>query len=120
MRLCADEPDSASAVRTLSRFSKPTILAICWKRFRSVGIKIEHRRAMAEDARVDIDDDIAAGLLLGHLVDPALGLDHVDLNAQARGGVDDARDRVVHFCVRQPSTSLLGIDAQNWALAPRG
>ena len=46
-------------------------------------VEVEHRRAVAENAGVHVDDYVAAGFFLGHLVNPLLRLADVDLDAQA-------------------------------------
>ncbi len=45
--------------------------------------KVEHRSSMAEDAGVDIDDDIATGRLGRHRLDPDSRFAGVDLDAQS-------------------------------------
>ena len=96
--LWAAEPEIDSAVRTLGgRSSKPTILAISRNRARSAGLEVEHGYAMAVDAGVDVDDEIAARRLVGHCVHPVLGLALVELDAEAPGGFHHPGDGVRAF-----------------------
>ena len=82
--LWAAEPEIESAVRTLGgRSSKPTILRHLAEAGEVRRGEVEHRDAVAVDAGVDVDDEVAAARLGLHGRDPVLGLLLVELDAQA-------------------------------------